>query len=133
MNKLCAIAALLTSLTLAGCIERTMTITSEPAGALVFVNDVEKGRTPVTFSYIWSGDYDVVLRLEGRKTLKTHARLNPQWYDLPPWDFFAELSPQKIQDKRYLHYKLEKLVLPGTDKLVENAEQLKAQNNQPPR
>lgn len=108
-----------------------MTITSEPAGALVYVNDVEKGRTPVTFKYTWSGDYDFILRLEGYKTLKTHARLNPQWYDVPPMDFFAELSPQKIEDKRYINFKMEKLVLPSTEKLVENAEALKAQNNRP--
>ncbi len=42
-----------------GCVERTVTITSEPDNALVYLNDEEIGRTPVTVSFTFYGVYDV--------------------------------------------------------------------------
>lgn len=49
---------------LAGCIERTITVTSKPAGALVYLNDEEIGRTPVTVPFTFYGVYDVRLEHE---------------------------------------------------------------------
>jgi hypothetical protein len=36
---------MLAAVLLAGCVEREMLVTSEPAGAIVYVSDVEVGRT----------------------------------------------------------------------------------------
>ncbi|MGZ3388170.1 MAG: PEGA domain-containing protein, partial [Isosphaeraceae bacterium] len=46
-----------------GCVEQTMTIQSDPPGALVYMNDQELGRTPLTKDFTWYGDYDVQVRL----------------------------------------------------------------------
>src|ERR1051326_773674 len=54
-----ALAAALLVL-LPGCVERTMKIPSRPAGAIVYVNDEEVGKTPVKLSFTWYGDYDLV-------------------------------------------------------------------------
>ena len=121
---------------LAGCVEREMTITSEPDGALVYVSDKEMGRTPVTFSFLWYGDYEIVLRREGHKTLVTGANVSPPVYGLPPLDLFSEIAPWTYHDRRYLHYKLKKLTTPGDpreaarldDELIQRAEKMRQEN-----
>ena len=61
----------LTIISLNGCVERFITVTSKPAGAIVWLNDEEVGVTPVTVPFTWYGEYGVVLRKEGYQTLKT--------------------------------------------------------------
>jgi len=114
-----------------GCVEREMTITSAPAGALVFVSDVEVGRTPVTVPFTWYGDYDVIVRRQGYKTLKTHAHINAPVHQIPPLDLFTSLAPWTIYDHRFLHYRLEKLVQPTDSELVRRADELRRRNAQP--
>jgi hypothetical protein len=88
---------------LAGCVERRVKITTEPPGALVLVNDEEVGISPVSFSFVWYGDYDLMFRKPGYKTLKTHARVNAPWYQLPPFDLVAEtMVPVMITDSQEL-------------------------------
>lgn len=124
---------------LGGCVEREMTITSEPAGALVYVSSEPIGRTPVTKKFTWYGDYEIILRYpeKGYKTLKTHANINAPWYEVPPLDLISAIVPWTIPDKRYLPtYKLEKLP-PGSEaedeKLIERATQMEKRNLQPAR
>jgi len=74
-----------------GCVRRTLTINSDPQGALVYLNDAEVGRTPVSVDFLWYGDYDVILRKEGYATLQTNERVNEPWYQVPPIDFREEL------------------------------------------
>jgi len=82
-----------------GCVERTVTINSAPKGALVYLNDKEIGRTPVTVPFEWYGDYDVVLRKDGCETVKTHRKLPQPWYEVPGIDIFSELLfPGTIHD-----------------------------------
>lgn len=82
-----------------GCVERTLTINTEPSGALVVLNDEQIGESPVTVSFNWYGDYGVRLRKEGYQTLDTHRRLKAPWFDWFPLDFFAEvLYPGRIVD-----------------------------------
>ena len=51
--------------------ERTIKITSQPSGAVVYLNDEEVGRTPTEVSFKFYGDYSVILRKEGFETLQT--------------------------------------------------------------
>ncbi len=44
---------------LTGCVERTISISSEPSGALVHLNDEEVGRTPLTVPFTFYGTYSV--------------------------------------------------------------------------
>lgn len=116
---------LLVSASLVGCVEREMTITSSPSGALVIISDKEIGRTPLTHSFTWYGDYDVILRMEGYETLKTHAHLTPPAYEIPPFDLFSAIVPWTYHDRRYLHFQLEKLVLPTEKVLIKNADEMR--------
>jgi len=52
-------------LLITGCVERLITVKSTPAGALVYLNDEEVGRTPVTVPFRFYGVYDVRLEHEG--------------------------------------------------------------------
>src|SRR5687768_697914 len=75
--------------------ERTLVIESEPAGALVYLNGEEVGRTPVKYDFIWYGDYDVTLRKEGYETLKTHRKLKEPLFFLIPFDLMTEMAGGK--------------------------------------
>ena len=119
-------------LALAGCVERTITITSEPSGALVHVSSVEIGRTPVTVPFTWYGDYEIILRRDGCRTLKTHEKVRPPYYEVPPLDLFSALAPWTYYDNRTFHYVLDKLVLPSDAELIRRAEELRHRNLEEP-
>lgn len=120
---------LLALLPLSGCVERTMRISSDPQGARVFLNDEEVGVTPARVSFLWYGDYDIILRKEGFETLKTHYRLDALWYQYPPIDLIAEcLIPTTIKDERVLPtYQLEPATVPPMPEVIERAVQAREQ------
>ena len=91
-----------------GCVRRTVTINTAPQGARIILNDEEIGTSPVKVDFLWYGDYDVILRKEGYETLKTHQKLAPPWYQVPPFDFFAEiLTPVTLHDQQQMSFVLE--------------------------
>ena len=120
-------AAVLWACLLGGCIERELVITSQPAGARVFISDEEVGRTPVRKSFTWYGVYDIVLRLDGYETLEVQEHVKPPAHQYPPLDLFVELWPGTIYDRRELNYTLKKLELSPRDELIERAMGLKQQ------
>jgi hypothetical protein len=84
----CAFACIIT-----GCVRRTITITSEPSGALCWLNGREVGRTPVTVDFLHYGTYDVVLEADECEPLLTSGKANPPLWDNVPLDLFAEMAP----------------------------------------
>lgn len=86
-----------------GCIERTVTINTEPQGATVFLNDEEVGQSPVRIPFTWYGDYDVIARKKGYKTVHTNRRVNAPWYQWPGIDLITEcFIPFTVHDDRVL-------------------------------
>lgn len=111
-----------------GCVRRTMRITTEPPNALVFLNDQEVGRSEVTADFLWYGDYDVVIRKEGHETLQTHWDVKPPWYQIMPFDFFAEvLWPGTLHDVQTAHFVLSPRRLPTTDEVIDRALQARGE------
>lgn len=104
-------------LSLCGCVERKLTITSEPSNALVYMNGKEIGRTPVETDFLWYGNYDVQVRKDGYQTLKTHSRISAPWWQWVPIDLLAELMPWHPTDYQSLHYTLD--LAPASDTPVE--------------
>lgn len=90
----------------AGCTRRTLTVTSEPPGALVTLNGQEFGRTPVTRDFVWYGTYDVTARLEGYETTKVERRLLAPWWQWPPFDLIAELAPWHPTNRKTIDVRL---------------------------
>jgi hypothetical protein len=127
-------ALLLPACLLGGCVEQTMTVESNPPGALLYLNDQEIGRTPVTKDFKWYGDYDIQLRLEGYQTLKTHQMLAAPAWNWVPFDLFASVVPLTLKDHKALNFTLAPLdpALDQPQGLVGRAEELKANLEESP-
>lgn len=120
---LCFAAILLT-----GCVERRLTIVTEPPGAIVTLNDQEIGVSPVTVPFNWYGDYWVRISKDGYETLNTHRKLDAPLHDYPPLDFFAQiLYPGRIVDAYEWTFDLSVKEYPTRDELIEQGESLRTQ------
>lgn len=106
-----------------------MTIKSDPPGALVYLNDQEVGRTPVTRDFTWYGDYEVEVRKEGYQTLKTHQWVKAPGYLWVPFDLVMELQPTTVKDHHDLFFKLDpaRAAVAEPAPLMARAEELKGQ------
>jgi hypothetical protein len=126
----------------AGCVERRITIGSDPSGALVMLNDQEVGRTPISVPFTWYGDYDVRLTYEKnvgtpekpvmeRYYLHTHRRTKAPAFEWIGVDLFAQLLPVHLQDDQVWAFEVPKLVEPSDAELLQNAQELKARLSEP--
>ncbi len=119
---------LIVTLFLGGCVERKLTINTEPQGAIVILNDEEIGTSPVTVSFEWYGDYNVRVSKEGFETLKTRRKLKRPWYDYFPFDFFAQLIISKrIVDSYEWTFELAPKQEIPREELIRDALELKKQ------
>ncbi len=117
-----AVALVLTAFLPGGCVRRTMTITTEPPSARVYLNDREIGVSAVTTDFTWYGDYDVVIRKDGYETLHSNWKIDPPWYQWIPIDFFTEvLWPGEFHDVRSKNFVLVVATTPEIEELVERA------------
>jgi hypothetical protein len=117
---------LLGGIGLCGCVERKLTINTEPPGAMVVLNDEEIGQSPVTVGFNWYGDYCVRISKEGFQTLNTHQELEGPWYDDFPFDFFAQIvSPKRIVDSSEWTFELSPMPPISRDELIRSAERMK--------
>lgn len=123
-----SLAILLFALFTGGCVERQLTINTQPQGALVTLNDEEIGNSPVTVSFNWYGDYAVRLSKEGFETLNTHRKLKGPRHDKFPFDFFAQiLSSKRIVDSYQWTFELAEKKPVNTKQLIEKAIEMKSQ------
>ena len=128
-RRLIAIAALLAAaLAVGGCVKKTLTIDSDPPGALVVINDDEVGRTPVTVPFMWYGSYEIILRKAGyeAKVVRQRVAAPPhQWLGV---DLITEcLVPFEFTDEQRFKYELTKLQRPPRAALIRRGEALQIQ------
>ncbi len=119
------IVGLIAAVILGGCVERNLTINTEPQGAMVVLNDEEIGNSPVTVSFEWYGDYNVRVSKEGFETLKTHRKLKAPWYDGFPFDFLTLLNPERTVDEYEWTFELEPKKEVSRKELIQKAQELK--------
>lgn len=110
-------------MSLGGCVERTISITSEPSGVLVYLNDEEVGRTPVTVPFTYYGKYDVRLQKPGFTPLWTSGDAVAPWWEFPGPDLIAEMGDNKV--KIDWHYKLEPRDENSPDEVLKNAQKMR--------
>jgi len=112
-------------LLLAGCAQRTVDITSDPSGALVYLNGEEIGRTPLRYDFTWYSDYDVILRKDDYETLKTHHKIDAPLLFLPPLDLIGEFVGAR--DHRHWHFTMQPAKVAATNPagLINRGELLK--------
>jgi len=110
----------------AGCVQRRMTIRSNPPGALVYVDDYSIGTTPVSTSFLYYGTRKIRLVKDGYETLTVMQPVPAPWYEIPPLDFFSEnVVPGELRDHRVLEYNLTPQVVVPPEQLLQRAEQLR--------
>lgn len=133
---------LLSCITLCGCVLRSLTIDSEPTGAMVYLDDEPIGETPVTATFTYYGTRKITLEkvdAEGRLLYErkiVYEKIKPPFYQILPLDFFTEIViPIKLKDEHYLTYQLDPLKqLPKQErqeKVIKNAEELRERLRMP--
>lgn len=106
-HRLAALLSAVGALTLAGCVERRVVITSDPSEALVFLNDVEVGRTPCEVDFTYFGTYDVRLAKPGFEALITEAEAEAPLHEQPGIDLIAMAIPTRKRTIIEWHFVLE--------------------------
>jgi hypothetical protein len=107
-----------------GCVRRTITITSQPPNALLWLNGREIGRTPVEVDFLYYGRYDVQLVADGCEPLLTSGEAKPPWWDSIPFDFVAEVLPGERTAEINWHFALQPRN-DDPDALIERAREMR--------
>ncbi len=108
-----------------GCVKRTINIQSSPAGALVWLNDREIGRTPIELDFLYYGEYDLRVELDGYRPIMTTRWAIAPARDLPFVDLISEaMNPDTVID---VHWSVELQRLESNQKeLIQRAKSFKA-------
>lgn len=121
------IAAALTALLAAGCVDRRFVIHSNVPNAQVFIDDSPLGAAPAYSSFEYYGYYTVTLVHPGYETQSQRVHVTAPWYAYPPFDFLAEVVwPLHIRDTRHYHFELQPATKPRIEDLITGAENLRA-------
>ncbi len=108
---LTAAGAAACALLLQGCVVRSITVKSDPAGARAYLDDAHIGNTPVTVSFQHYGTRRIRVEKEGFETASRVVEINPPWYQVIIVDLICEvLVPYKFHDKRVYSFQLEETV-----------------------
>ena len=119
---------------LTGCVERRYTIRTNPPGALAVVNGEEIGPTPVSRSFVYYGDREITLMLDGYQTQTIIQPINAPWWDNYITEFFTEnLIPYTFRDEREYLFQMAPTTVPTQNDLLARAESLRAIGSVPPK
>jgi len=109
-----------------GCVERKLIVTSDPPGARVYLDDVEKGQTPVAFRFNFYGYRTLTLKKDGYRVKEEVRKVKRPIYELPLVDMVADLTPIPLKDHKKFHFKLEPVTEVPTEDLLDRAREMKA-------
>jgi hypothetical protein len=112
-------------LMLIGCMQRELVVQSDPPGAIVSLNDREVGRTPFKKTFLWYGNYDVVVRKDGYRTLKTTDEVTAPFWQWVPFDLLTDFLP--LHDEEEMHFSLKPDTPSDPVALMANGQQMKDQ------
>ena len=129
-----SIPILLLAVATAGCVQRRMTIRSNPPGALVYVDDYQIGTTPVSHDFVYYGTRKIRLVKDGYETLTVRQPFPIPWYEYFPLDFVSEnLIPWEIRDERVVDLAMAPAAATPPEVVVARAEQARlAAGSMPP-
>ena len=115
------------ALSLGGCVARTMTVITEPAGAEVFISDTDTGRSPVVVPFTFYGPREIEVHRKGYASQRHVVELDTPWYQYFPMDFFVEvLWPFTVHDDHHYIYRLEPTGPIDVDAVRERAERVRS-------
>lgn len=93
-------------LVVGGCVRSKVRVTSEPSGAIITMNGVNLGTTPVEYPFTWYWYYDFAAEMEGYETASLRRRFHSPIYLMPGLDLIMELIPINIHDTKKVHLEL---------------------------
>ena len=111
-GRIAPLAVVMTAMLMAGCVRRSLTIRTDPPGASVFVNDISRGVTPVTYDFAWYGWHRVILQKSGYERLDDRRMIRAPIYLWIPIDLAMEILPFPVRDRRTWNYTLTPLEEP---------------------
>jgi hypothetical protein len=121
------VLAVLVCLAALGCVQRRMTIRSNPPGALVYVDDYQVGTTPVSTDFVYYGTRKIRLVKDGFETLTVRQPFPLPWYQVFPLDFVTEnVWPGEIRDERVVDLAMTPMAATPPEEVVARAEQARA-------
>ncbi len=124
MRDRVAFVVLAVGLSLGGCVQRRMTVRSNPPGALVYVDDYQLGTTPVSHDFVYYGTRKIRLVKDGYETLTVRQPFPLPWYQIFPLDFVTEnLLPWEIRDERVVELAMVPAASTPPESVVARAEQ----------
>ncbi len=85
-----ALLALVLCASQSGCVQRRLTVRTNPPGALLYVDDYPIGTTPCSTSFTYYGTRKIRLVKDGYETLTVMQSIPAPWYEYTPCDFVAE-------------------------------------------
>ena len=107
-----------------GCVRRVVDITSDPEGAVVWVNDREVGQTPVEVEFVHYGEFDVQVLKPGYEPITAGEKASAPFWDWLGLDLLAEIFPANLVSRNAWHFDLEEEEGDG-ESVVRRAEQLR--------
>ena len=110
----------------AGCVQRRMTVRTNPPGAMVYVDDYPLGASPISTNFTYYGTRRIRMVKDGYETLTIMQPMWPAWYEIPPVDFVSEnLLPGELRDQRDFCYQLQPQMVVPPEQLLARGEQLR--------
>ncbi len=113
---------------ISGCVERRYTIRTDPPGATVIVNGEEVGPAPASKSFVYYGDREITMMLDGYQTKTVIQPINAPWWDNLLTEFFSEnMIPVSMRDEQEFKYQLVPAQSPTQTELRDRAEALRTE------
>ncbi|MBI4229658.1 MAG: PEGA domain-containing protein [Planctomycetes bacterium] len=104
-----------------GCVERSLTISTDPPGASVTLDGEEMGPSPVTVPFVHYGAREILVVKPGYASARQLVPVRSPWYQRFGIDLFAEaLWPWTVHDRRSVRILLEPFAA-DVDALVQRA------------
>ena len=95
-------------LCLAGCVERSLYLQSEPTDANVYLDGERIGTTPIRIPFSWYGEREIMIEAPHYGTVKRMEKISPPWWQIFPLDFVTDvIVPFPLHDDRTFLYVLE--------------------------
>lgn len=114
-----------------GCVRRRLTVRTNPANAMVYVDRQLVGPSPASTPFTFYGTRHIEVVGDGYRTEKILRTFTPPWYQIPPLDFITEtLWPWEIRDERVIDVTMVPDEIVPSEALEERAEQLRLQATQ---
>lgn len=122
-----AVVLCMSAITATGCVERKVTIRTEPSGAELLLDSAPAGGTPYTFPFIHYGVREIIIKKDGYVTVKEDIDVSPPLYQRFPIDLFFEVLPFTITDHQEFVYNLTPVSEVDEKEILERAKVLRSE------